>query len=256
MTKRQKKGKKTGILIQARLSSSRLPGKMLMEIGGFPLVEYVYKRCLHSRGGELVAILTSVEKSDDPLFDFCSKKRIPVFRGSLDNVLERYVRASEEYGLDYVVRVCGDSPFVDVSLMDKMIKKAHEDCLDYVSAENVVDGFLSEVVSGKTLKAVLEQTDKPLDLEHVTLYIRHNMDKFKSTLFNVEGDVVDNGISITVDTIDDLWLCGAIAQALMPGKGCDGFDFIQEDVMRAIHQGENNAGQGGSNAGAEVSETD
>ena len=119
---------KKGILIQSRLSSSRLPKKMLMDIGGYKLVEFVYKRAILSTQSDMVAIITSTHRSDDELYEFCKAKNIPVFRGSLDNVLERYIEASDFFELDIVVRVCGDSPFVDVDYIDEQLINYRKVC--------------------------------------------------------------------------------------------------------------------------------
>ena len=95
----------TGILIQARLSSSRYPSKMLDKVGNVTLLEYVYHRCKTSKLANKVIVITSTDKSDDALYDLCLDKEIPLFRGDLNNVLERYICAANENKIELICRV-------------------------------------------------------------------------------------------------------------------------------------------------------
>lgn len=227
-------GEKTGILIQARLSSSRLPGKMLMEICQIPLIEYVYLRCKTASSADLVAVITSDDPSDDKLHRFCMDNAIPVFKGSLENVLDRYVRAADFFGLTHILRICGDSPFVDIRAMDEMAGLAREQGLDYVFTGQVLDGFLSEVISKKALKHARQNTTSLNDLEHVTPYIRQNPLEFKTALLKGNGPGVDKNLSITIDTEKDYGFCCEIAKALARIKGRPWFQFSNKDVLNAI----------------------
>jgi len=147
---------KKGILIQSRLSSSRLPKKMLMNLGEFKLVEFVYRRCLLSKESDICAVITSTDSSDDELYNFCIKKDIPIFRGSLNNVLQRYVDASEFFGLDLICRVCGDSPFVDTKYIDEMFADLINNNIDYIGfdKDTIIHGLDSEVFKFNILKGL------------------------------------------------------------------------------------------------------
>jgi spore coat polysaccharide biosynthesis protein SpsF (cytidylyltransferase family) len=225
-----------GILIQARLSSRRLPGKMLMPLNGIPLIEYVYKRCLNTRSKVPVAVLTSMDVSDDTLANYCQKQGFKVFRGDLDNVLSRYVAAAEHYGLDVICRVCGDSPFVDVELIDKMFDILEAERLDFIapSKNSCVSGLDSEVVTLQVLKRVLDAAQAKDDLEHVTFYIRNNMDKFKAELKDVTlKPDSPKYLALTVDYDKDMLLCDKIA-GMLGGR----YDFKSEDIFEIIEQNE------------------
>ena len=148
----QNKKFKKGIFIQSRMTSSRLPGKMMKPFCGIPLVEYVYRRCLTARDVDVIAVLTSTELSDTILYDYCRKMNIPVFRGDLNNVLHRYIEAANYYHVDYVCRVCGDSPFVDTAMIAPMFHEIAFSSHDYISLAGCIDGFFSEIVSTSTLK--------------------------------------------------------------------------------------------------------
>ncbi|HET7361377.1 MAG TPA: hypothetical protein VFI78_05530, partial [Salinimicrobium sp.] len=108
-----------GILVQARMSSSRLPGKSLRLIGENPLIWYVVQRM---RLLNLpVIVCTSVHPSDDVLCDYLKTQDIPFYRGSLENVLQRYIQAAEKFGIEHIVRVTGDNPLVDIELLEKSL---------------------------------------------------------------------------------------------------------------------------------------
>jgi len=100
---------KKAILIQARLNSSRFPKKMLKKLGEFTLVEYVYNRCLASKETDLVGVITSLEKSDDELANLCKSKNIPFYRGNLNNVLDRYIKAGEFLTIEQIPQKVAES---------------------------------------------------------------------------------------------------------------------------------------------------
>lgn len=202
-----KRREEKAILIQARLSSKRFPGKVLKTAGDTPLIEYIYNRCLQSRVADKVMVLTSVDKSDDELFKFCKLKKIPVFRGSLNNVLRRYIDAAKKYKIGTVCRVCADSPFIDVVLIDKMFKIIEKRNFNYISVNKnkCIAGLDSEIVTLKALERSINNNPSKEELEHVTLYIKNNPGKFKAKLLNerLRPNFLTD-ISLTVDYWQDL----------------------------------------------------
>ncbi|UCD15382.1 MAG: hypothetical protein JSV34_06625, partial [Candidatus Omnitrophota bacterium] len=168
------------IIIQARMSSRRFPGKMMSCLyNNVPLIEYVYERCKKSSVKNIL-VATSVDKSDDELYDYCKKKNILVTRGSLDDVLKRYVQTADSIAADYIVRVCGDTPFVDVSLIDMLLGILIREKLDYASfnRQTCASAFFSEAITLGALKKVLILASNKEDFEHVTKYIVDNRGKF------------------------------------------------------------------------------
>ncbi len=231
-----KRNPKTGVLIQSRMSSSRMPGKMLMDLAGMPLVEYVYKRCGTAQKPDMIAVITSTDISDDPLNDYCTNHDITVFRGSLNNVLHRFVQAASFFNLDFVCRVCGDSPFVDPIMIDRMLVEAICFNYDYLSLTHTIDGFLSEIIKCKALEKSSRMTSDPHDIEHVTRHIRRNAHLFETKWIDMNVPYLGPGISITVDQPEDLEFCSAIAEDLSLNMGYDRLDFESDDVMRAIER--------------------
>jgi spore coat polysaccharide biosynthesis protein SpsF (cytidylyltransferase family) len=220
---------KKDILIQARLSSSRFPQKMLANLEDYKLVEYVYKRCKQSKVADNVMIITSIEKSDDELYNFCLKQNIPIFRGDLNNVLKRYLNASQKYNIDIVCRVCGDSPFVDVDAIDKMFKDIEKKQLDYIHTTNILNGFMSEVFTLALLKKVYSMPLTLEDKEHVTKYIRDNISEYKTSELDLNlKDKKLEKYTLTIDYTKDLEIANLIAKRL--GR----FDFKSNDVINIL----------------------
>lgn len=208
---------KCAIIIQARMSSSRFPGKMMTCLNGsMPLIEYLYERCRNSSVKNIL-IATSEDKSDDELYDYCKKNNISVMRGSLNNVLERYIQAAESTGADYIVRVCGDTPFVDISLTDVFLGILIYEKLDYVSADRRTcsSAFYSETVTLRALKEARSLTDNKEDFEHVTKYIIDHREEFLVKFLDVRlNPAFMKGLRLTIDYFSDLQLVGRIIDRL------------------------------------------
>ena len=226
---------KKAILIQARSSSGRFPKKMMQALGPIPLAEFVYRRCATSKRADVVAIITSLDKSDDELFNYCLSREIRVYRGSLDNVLERYVRAAESYAAPLICRVCGDSPFVDIELVDAMFDLLQEEKLDYLAPDKKIcmAGLDSEVVTLGALKKSLSDSTAKDEFEHVTLHIKNNPDNFRVRYVKTELKPRDlEAVTVTVDYPEDLVLCNKVLDLLG-----DGYSFRSETIFDALRRG-------------------
>ena len=221
---------KKAILIQARLSSSRFPKKMLEKLETISLVEFVYKRCEESNIADEVIVVTSSETSDDELYRLCTQKNMKVFRGDLNNVLKRYIDTSNHYEIDVVCRVCGDSPFVDISAIDKMFHDIEMNpSLDYLSTTNSLNGFMSEVFSSNLLKKVYNNVLSKEDKEHVTKYIRDNIEAYNTSVLDLDLRPQElEDITLTIDYVDDLKIAKNIAFELKD------FTFSSEDIIKIL----------------------
>ena len=223
---------KRSILIQSRLSSSRFPEKMMNVLGNIPLVEFVYKRCSNSKKADTIAVITSTDKSDDKLYEYCISHNIEVFRGSLNNVLERYIRSAEFYESDVICRVCGDSPFVDIYLVDEMFDIITNESLDYVSPDKrtCIAGLDSEIVTLNALKKTFINSNVNDELEHVTIYIKNNVQIFKVKFLDVNLKPKHlNQLSLTVDEEKDLNLGNKILHLME-----NGFNFSSYQLLEII----------------------
>jgi spore coat polysaccharide biosynthesis protein SpsF len=142
----------TGAIIQARMASSRLPGKVMLDAAGKPLLEHLFERLLHCATLEKIILATSVNQQDDVIADFCKERRITVFRGNEADVLDRYYQAARQNGLSVVVRITSDCPLIDPMLVDDMVRFfiQHEGQYDLVTNRHPLtypDGLDVDVMS-------------------------------------------------------------------------------------------------------------
>lgn len=168
---------KVAVFVQARMRSSRLPGKALAPVWrGMPLLEMVLRRAAAATEPEEVVLLTGDSPFDDLLPQLAERAGASVFRGDEQDVLGRFVAALDERKVDAVVRVCADNPFVDPAAIDELVRffRAHAP-LDYASnhtAESgLPDGSGAEIVSAEALREAARTTDEPRDREHVTIAV-------------------------------------------------------------------------------------
>lgn len=160
---------KTAIILQARMSSKRLPGKTLAPIGTKPLVWYVITRLQAT--GIPVVVSTSEDPSDDVLADYLKSHSIDFFRGSLDNVLQRYIQTAEEFGIRHIIRVTGDNPLVDTESLQKQLPLFEQfSYADGIYYGGFIPGTGYELVRLEELKKIPKPG--PLHREHVTLALR------------------------------------------------------------------------------------
>ena len=203
---------KVVIIIQARMGSTRFPGKMMALLNGSPLIEWVIKRCKKSYETSDVVLSTSDMAIDDVLVDKATVLNIGVDRGCEDDVLKRYSSAAKKYNADIVVRVCGDRPLVDPELVDMAVREyslGHSDLVYNHIAENGQNwprGFGAEVISAKLLHWMDENLTSSYHREHVTPYIWENKEKFtvSPVLCPIDIDPKVNDLRFDVDMPEDL----------------------------------------------------
>jgi spore coat polysaccharide biosynthesis protein SpsF len=161
------------------MSSTRLPGKVMKEICGHPVLWHVYNRLLKSRLIDKIVVATSTDSSDDVIDRWCVSERVRCFRGSLDDVLRRYYWAARAYGAKTVVRITADCPLIDPQVVDTMIETFQTGSYDYVRTdETYPNGLDVEVFSDIALLNAFNEASLPSEREHVTPYIWKNPELF------------------------------------------------------------------------------
>ena len=183
--------KQTFAVLQARMSSSRLPGKVMIEINGKPMIYWQIQRILSSKCVNSLIVATSIDPSDDPLVSFLEENLISVYRGSLDNVLSRYIEVSEIYPHDALIRLTGDCPLVMPELIDQMVGAFYEQDVDYLSntlEPTFPDGLDIEIIKQGTLKCLTSFNLEPKELEHVTYGIYTRPETFNLSNFLNESN--------------------------------------------------------------------
>jgi spore coat polysaccharide biosynthesis protein SpsF (cytidylyltransferase family) len=193
------------------MSSLRLPGKVLADIIGKPMLSYVVERARRSGACDEVVVATSEEKEDDAIAAFCSGEKVSCFRGSLTDVLDRYVRAARAFNADAVVRLTADCPLLDPAVTRTVIEQFKERGVDYgrnVWPHTFPIGLDTEVCTTRALIRAGEEAEAPYDREHVTSYFRRRADLFSSHV--VVHPVNLSHLRWTVDTADDLRFVRAV----------------------------------------------
>jgi spore coat polysaccharide biosynthesis protein SpsF len=199
-----------GAIIQARMSSTRLPGKVLLELpygSGITVLQQVIRRLKQSKKIETIIVATTEDESDNAIVDIASREGIFSFRGSKENVLERYYLAAKAFGLDTVVRITSDCPCIDATVVDTTIGRYITEKADYCSisaAMTFPHGLDHEVFSMAVLEMAYKNATKDYEKEHVTPYIyRSNPGIFKICVLDAPQELYDPEIRITLDTEED-----------------------------------------------------
>lgn len=219
--------------IEARMASSRLPGKILKDVLGKPMLERMIERVKRSKLIHDVVVATTVDPGDQITEDACKAMGARCFRGSNDDVLLRVLEAAKANQADLIVELTGDCPLIDPGIIDQVIQLYLDHDYDYTS--NLLDrsfprGTEVQVFSVKVLDEVNRITQDPADHEHVSLYIYEHPEKFKLGTLSAPPEFVRPGIRLTVDLPQDLELIRQVYQRLYPAKP----DFSLRDILALL----------------------
>ena len=193
-----------GVIIQARMGSTRLPGKVLKKIGDKNLLKHILFRLSKLKREVKVVIATSDLSKDNELERFCLNNKTLCFRGSEQNVLQRYYLCAKENNFSHIVRLTGDNPFVDIEELDNLIDLHINSHSDYSRSFSVLPkGVGGEIFTFSALELSYKHGKKDNHLEHVNEYIEENEDQFTVSELEVFKEKNRPEISLTVDTAED-----------------------------------------------------
>ncbi len=237
-------------IIQARMGASRLPGKVLLDIGGEPMLARVVERALRSKGVDQVVVATSLEQEDDPIEVFCSQREYSCFRGSLQDVLDRYYQAAKSYSANIIVRITADCPLIDPLVIDQTLDAFYGDGPPLINQTDPVQsvpkskpvpawdfaanrlpppwkrtfpiGLDTEVCTYSSLEIAWREANQPHQREHVMPFLYEQEQRFRVLLVNHDPDLGD--LRWTVDTPQDLEL---LRQVYDRFGGRDDFSWIE-----------------------------
>jgi spore coat polysaccharide biosynthesis protein SpsF len=212
------------------MGSTRLPGKVLMDLGGQTVLARVVRRLRRSSLIQQVVIATTDSPKDDAIVHECNRLGVVHFRGSEEDVLDRYYRTAEATGADAVVRVTSDCPLIDPEISDKVIRAFLEGQSDYASntlQRTYPRGLDTEVMTWHALARTWREAQKPHQRTHVTAYIYENPDRFN--LLVVTGESDQSAHRWTVDTPEDLSFVRAVYERM---GHCD--DFSWRDALALL----------------------
>lgn len=205
------------IIIQARMGSSRLPGKVLMKLEGKSILEHVVNSLKFSKLSDKIIVATTITQTDDSIETLCKDLDVDCFRGSSDDVLNRYYECAKLHQGDIIVRITCDNPLIDPTLVDEAIKICKEKNCDYVS--NMIHqtypiGYLVEVLKFDVLKQNNDEIHDALTREHVTYHIRKNPEKYSVVEFCAPDKLQRPEWRLTVDYENDYKLMKKIFKNL------------------------------------------
>jgi spore coat polysaccharide biosynthesis protein SpsF (cytidylyltransferase family) len=233
---------KTVAIVQARMGSTRLPEKVLMDIGEEPMLWHVHERASHASLLDEVVVATSTEPADDEVASFCAERGIPCVRGSEADVLDRYYQTAVEMDADTIVRLTADCPFLSPAVVDRVVREYEASNCEYVS--NTLeythpDGLDVEVFDMEALEITWEEAVEPNEREHVTIYMKES-ESFRSknvenvldisTYEFVEDDVI---LRWTVDYPEDMEFIREVYNRLTAGGH---WVFDQQSVLELLER--------------------
>lgn len=221
---------RTVAFIQARMSSSRFPGKALEQIAGVPAIVYMAQRARRVRRLDEVVVITSLHVSDDPLAATLARTSLPVFRGELEDVLKRYADAAREYAATEIVRLTGDCPLIDPAVVDAVIDLRRASGADYASniePPTFPDGLDCECFTRAALERANAEAKMDSEREHVTLWMRSPSAYLRRV--NVRAVADFSHLRLTVDYPDDL---EAVRSIVAREPSAESFDFF--DILRVL----------------------
>ena len=225
---------KTVAIVQARMGSTRLPGKVLQDLAGEPILARVVNRTCRAKTLQEVVIATTTNTVDDVIVKLCEARGWSWFRGSEEDVLDRYYHAAKKYQADFIVRITSDCPLIDPEVIDHVVQEflERQPEVDYASntwpRRTFPRGLDTEVMRMDVLERAWREDRNPAWREHVTPYIYRNPDRFR--IHNVVSPVDYSAMRWTVDTQEDL----AFVRKIYDYFGHDRFSW--REVLKVLEE--------------------
>ena len=218
------------IIVQARMTSTRLPGKVMKIVCGKPLLEHLINRLKRVKCADQIVIATTVNESEDIIVDLCKKLDISYFRGSEEDVLGRYYETAVKYEGDVIIRITSDCPVIDPDVVDYLIDFYMKNLKKYDYVTNTLKrtyprGMDVEIFSFSILKEAYERAKREEEREHVTTFIRNRSTQYR--LHNIKHSSDFSHYRLTVDTSEDLELIRRIFESLY----VENPEFTMKDIL-------------------------
>lgn len=221
-------------VIQARMGSSRLPGKVMMTLAGVPVIRQVFTRVAMVEGLDEVVVATTTDMRDDPLAEYCLEQGMPLFRGSEEDVLDRYVQAARLFDAGVVMRITADCPFIDPRVSGAVLEliTGDPDCdyADNITPLSYPDGLDTEVVRRTTLERLGERCRDPEERAHVLVHVRRHPEGFR--IRSVNSPVDYSAHRWTLDRPEDYRMLSAVAEQLSR-RGLFGY---HQEIIRILEE--------------------
>ena len=220
-------------IIQARMGSTRLPGKVLRDIAGKPMLWHVIDRVKRCKTVDQIVVATTEKEENKVIIELARKCGVETFAGSEDDVLDRYYQAARRFNANVIVRITSDCPLIDPIIVDKVVDyyKDNIDKIDYVNtAPSFPEGVDTEMFSFNALESAWKDAKMRYEREHVSIYMHENPGIFR--LATIENDKDMSHIRFTVDRMEDLTAVREIFKYLYK----DGSIFYMQDILNLLEE--------------------
>jgi spore coat polysaccharide biosynthesis protein SpsF len=220
-------------IIQARTGSTRLPNKIFKLIEGKPLIWHITERVKQAKLVDKIIIATTVNSMDDGVEQWCSENGVAVYRGSEDDVLNRYYEAAVQAKADVVIRITCDDPFKDPGVIDATVQYFLDNHFDFASNNNpptFPEGLDVEIMTFKTLETMEQNAATDFEREHVTQYVYKNPAKFSVGNYQYEKNL--SQLRWTIDTENDLQMARTVYNYLYPSEPF----FTYKDILKLLEK--------------------
>jgi spore coat polysaccharide biosynthesis protein SpsF len=222
------------VVAQARMTSVRLPGKVLRPLDGRkPCLQFLVERVEHCRRADAFVVATSDDPSDDPVAELCERLGVTVHRGPLQDVAGRYLEVVDRFGLDAFVRITGDSPLIDQRLIDHgidLFREGGADVVTNVFPSSFASGHSLEVVDADVFRGAYAEMSEPIHFEHVTNYLYTRAETFR--IRNFEHSPDEGALDVSLDTEDD----ARLIEAIIGRMDRPHWEFDYDAVMRLYRE--------------------
>ncbi len=215
-------------IVQARMGSTRLPGKTMKPFSGKPMLWHIIDRLKHSKKIERIIMATTVKEDDKVIVKLAEEIGIDIFCGSSEDVLDRYYQSASIFNVEHIIRITADCPLIDPSVIDEIVDYYQSRDDDYVSNTinpSYPDGLDTEIFSFKALERAWAEAEKPSEREHVTPYIYNHPEFFK--IYNYANDVDRSHMRWVLDEAADYKFIAEVYRRLYKEGGI----FFMRDIM-------------------------
>jgi len=229
---------KNGIIIQARMGSQRLPGKVMKPLAGEPALYRILERLSNCKTIDEIIVATTNNPEDSQIVSLAKDFGVKFYRGSNEDVLLRFYQSATEFSLDVIIRITADCPFIDSEIIDRMLIKfnklntnrKHCEYLSNIARRKFPRGLDVEIFSYSVLEKINKMAKNPYDREHVTTYIRNNPKEFKTARYT---PLVDNSkYRWTLDEKDDYEFISRVYEGLYYQNP----KFRYKDILKYLNQ--------------------
>lgn len=222
-----------GIIMQARMGSTRFPGKILKKIFDKTLLQHQVERLQRSKKSDNIVVATTTEPEDIKVENLCEILNIDCYRGSTHDVMERFIKAAEDYGINTIIRVCGDTPLIDAQVVDALIEKYEEEQFDYIYASHRkgwIYGAAAQLFPLSTLKKASTHKLESYHKEHVVPFLHEHPEIFSTYALIAPPELNRPDYYLALDYPEDFELITQIFNKIYPQKS----EFRIQDVIEYL----------------------